>query len=154
MMQLNSNGIYPCPACRLGKVQAMPLMEAMACDCCQQIFAADLERQQLKMPSRQPPLVWRWNGRRWIDAYYDELELGWNYILAAIALVALPTAIVGLTVYLFPPLPDTPLFWLPYAWVWLTFLSHLFMLCWLAIEFYQFPVGIFLKTLWQRLIFR
>ena len=51
----NYYGAYPCPVCRVGKITHMPMMEAMACDFCHQIFTVNIEQQQLKMPSRQPP---------------------------------------------------------------------------------------------------
>ena len=144
--------VYPCPVCRLGQLKALPLMDAMACDFCRNIFTANLEKQQLQMPSRQPPLIWRWNGRNWTGAHLEGVELGWGYFLAAIALVALPTTLIGLTAYSFPPTPDTPLSWLPIAWTGLAFLSHLGIIGWLVIEFYQFPVGAYLRVMRQHLL--
>ena len=142
-------GVYPCPVCRLGKIQALPLMDAMACDFCSHIFTANLEKQQLKMPSRQPPLIWRWNGRRWTGAHLEGVELGWGYWLAAIGLVVLPTGLVGLTTYTFPPTPGTLFSWLPYVWTGLAFLSHLGIIGWLVVEFYQFPIGAYLRVMRQ-----
>lgn len=147
-------GIYPCPVCRLGHIRAMPFMDALACEFCNQIFTANLERQQLKMPSRQPPLIWHWNGRNWTGAQLEGVELGLGYQLAAIALVALPTTFIGLAAYFFPPTPGTPLFWLPAVWTGLTFLSHLGIIGWLAIEVYQFPVGMYLRVMRQHLLRR
>ena len=147
-------GVYPCPVCRLGKLQALPLMDAFACNFCSHIFTANLEEQQLKMPSRQPALIWRWNGKNWTGAHLEDVELGWGYWLAAAALVFIPTTVVGLSVYTFPPTPNTPLSWLPSVWMWLTFLSHLGIIGWLAIEFYQFPVGAYLRVMRQHLLSR
>lgn len=152
--QLNLDSAYPCPVCRLGKIRTMPLMEALACDFCSHIFEANLEKQQLAMVSRQPALIWRWNGKHWVEAHLEGIEFGWGYILAAIVLVALPTALIGLTTYAFPPTPDTPLYWIPYAWVGLTFLSHLGIVVWLMIEIYQLPIGIYLRAIQQRLLSR
>ena len=104
---LSYQGIYPCPVCRLGQIEALPLMEAMACDFCRHIFTANPERQQLKLVSRQPPLIWRWNGRNWTAAHLEGVELGWGYWIAAAALVLLPPSLIGLTVYAFPPTPGT-----------------------------------------------
>jgi len=154
MTQLDSDGVYPCPVCRCGHIKALPLMDALACDFCSEIFIADLEKQQLKMLSRQPALLWRWNGRNWVGAHLEGVELGWGYTLAAVALVALPTALIGLTIYIFPPTPGTPLSWLPYVWAGLAFLSHLGIIGWLVIEFYQFPVGAYLRATRQHLLSR
>lgn len=147
-------GVYPCPVCRLGQIEALPLMDAMACEFCNHIFTADLEKQQLKMPSRQPPLIWRWNGRKWTEAHLEGVELGWGYWLAAVALVILPTTLIGLCAYTFPLTPDIPLSWLPTVWTGLTFLSHLWIIGWLVIEFYQFPVGAYLRAMRQHLLSR
>ncbi|MBV8886360.1 MAG: hypothetical protein JO235_20530 [Chroococcidiopsidaceae cyanobacterium CP_BM_RX_35] len=150
----NYQGVYPCPVCRLGQIQALPLMEAMACDFCHHIFTVNLEKQQLQMPSRQPPLTWHWNGRNWTGAQLEGIELGWAYWLAAAALVLLPTTLIGLTVYAFPPTPDTPLSWVPTVWVWFAFVSHLAIIGWLVIEFYQFPIGAYLRVMRRRLLRR
>jgi hypothetical protein len=152
--QLNFDSAYPCPVCRLGQIRNLSLMDAFACDLCNHIFEANLDRQQLKMVARQPPLIWCWNGRHWIEPHLEGMELGWGYILAAIALVALPTTLIGLTLYAFPPTADTPLSWVPYVWAGLTFLSHLGIIVWLVIEIYQFPVGVYLRAIRQRLLSR
>lgn len=143
-------GLYPCPVCRLNRLKGIPLMEAMACDGCRHIFTADLERQQLKMVDRHPPLVWHWNGKTWKGVHLEGVEWGWVYWLFAIGFIIFPTTIIGLAVYTFPPEPDSTLSWLPVAWVGLTFLSHLTLVVWLVIEFYQFPVGVYLRTRWQQ----
>jgi hypothetical protein len=151
---LSYQGIYPCPVCRLGKIEALPLMEALACDFCHHIFTANLERQRLQMADRQPPLTWRWNGRTWVGAHLEGVELGWGYLLGAVALVFLPPTLVGLAAYTVPPDPGSTLSWLPVFWTLLTFLSHLGIVGWLVIEFYQFPVGMYLRVMRQRLLFR
>lgn len=148
---LNFEDAYPCPVCRLGQIRNLPLMDAFACDLCNHIFEANLERQQISMVSRQPALIWRWNGSQWVEAQLEGMELSWGYTLAAIALVAIPTALMGLAIYAFPPTPGTPLFWIPYVWAGLVFLSHLGIIVWLVIEFYQFPVGVYLRAIRQRL---
>lgn len=147
-------GIYPCPVCRVGKVSHMPLMEAMACDFCQQIFTVNLEQQQLAMPSRQPPLVWRWNGFNWTEAHLEGVEFGWGYVLAAVGFILLPTTLIGVIAYNFPPNPDVPLSWVPYVWTGLTFLSHLLIIVWLLIEIYQIPIRAYLRAVQQRLLRR
>lgn len=147
----NYQGVYPCPVCHVGKITHMPLMEAMACDFCHQIFTVNLEQQQLVMPSRQPPLVWRWNGFSWTEAHLEGVEFGWGYVLAAIAFIFLPTALIGIVACVFPPHADAPFSWVPYIWTVLTFFSHLAIIIWLLIEIYQIPVRAYLRALRQRL---
>ncbi|MBR8835655.1 MAG: hypothetical protein DSM106950_16985 [Stigonema ocellatum SAG 48.90 = DSM 106950] len=144
-------GVYPCPVCCVGKITHMPLMEAMACDFCQQIFTVNIEQQQLKMPSRQPPLIWRWNGFNWTQAHLEGVEFGWGYVLAAATFILFPTALIGIVAYNFPPSPDTPLSWIPYIWTALTLLSHLAIIVWLFIEIYQIPVRAYGRAIGERL---
>lgn len=145
---MNSNhDSYPCPVCRLGQITTLPLMEAMACDLCQQIFEVNLEKQQIKMPSRQPPLLWNWNGKSWHGAQLEGVELGWGYVFAAMALVLLPPSLIGIVIAIHPPVADSPLAWLPYVWAGICFLAHLSIITWLVIEFYQFPLGLWLRSL-------
>lgn len=146
------HGTYPCPVCHVGKISSMPLMEAMSCDFCQQIFTVNVEQQQLKMPSRQPPLVWRWNGFGWTEAQLEGVEFGWGYGVAAIAFIVLPTMVIGLVAYNFPPNPDVPLSWLPYIWTGMTFMSHLTIIIWLIIEIYQIPIRAYIRAVRDRLI--
>ncbi|OKH27973.1 hypothetical protein [Chroogloeocystis siderophila] len=153
MNPLNLHDSYPCPVCRFGQIAALPLMDAMACNLCQQIFEVDLERQQIKMSSRQPALLWNWNGS-WCGAHLEGVELGWGYVFAAIALVLLPPTLMGLVIFIHPPAPNTPLSWLPYVWAGLGFLAHLAIVGWLVIEFYQFPLGLWLRRLPQQLLQR
>ena len=138
---LNYQGVYPCPVCRVGKIRDMPLMEAMACDFCHEIFTVNLEQQQLKMLSRQPPLIWRWNGLNWTETQLEGVELGWGYALGASAFVLFPTIIIGIVAYNFPLDPHAPVTWLPSIWTCLTFLVHLSIIVWLLIEIYQVPLG-------------
>ncbi len=151
---LSYQGAYPCPVCRLGQIEALVLMDALACDFCQHIFTANQEKQQLQMADRQPPLTWRWNGRMWVGAHLKGVEVGWGYLLAAVMLVILPPTLIGLAAYTFPPEPGSTLSWLPVFWTLLAFLSHLAILGWLVIEFYQFPVGMYLRAMRQHLLVR
>lgn len=146
---LNLHEDYPCPVCRVGKISPMPLMEAMSCDFCHEIFTVNLESQQIKMPSRQPPLVWRWNGWKWNQAELEGVELGWGYVLAAIAFVIFPTTLIGIGAYYFPPNPDIPLSWIPYVWTLLTFLLHLSIIIWILIEIYQIPIEAYWRAITQ-----
>jgi hypothetical protein len=149
-----SEGIYPCPVCRITQLKPMALMDAMACDCCQHIFTADLERQRIKMADRHPPLMWQWNGKTWKGAHLEGIEWGWASWLFAVGFVVLPATIIGLAAYTFPPSPDSPLSWVPIAWTGLTFLLHLTIVMWLVLEFYQFPVRAYLRVRLQQLFDR
>ncbi|MBE9058591.1 hypothetical protein [Sphaerospermopsis sp. LEGE 08334] len=146
---LNFQEDYPCPVCRVGKISSMPLMEAMSCDFCHEIFTVNLETQQIKMPSRQPPLVWRWNGFKWNQAQLEGVELAWGYVLAAIAFVIFPTTLIGIGAYYLPPKPDVPLSWIPYVWTLLTFLSHSAIIVWIFIEVYQIPIRAYWRGITQ-----
>ncbi len=150
----NYQGVYPCPVCRVGKISHMPLMEAMSCDFCQQIFVANVEQQQLKMPSRQPPLIWYWNGFNWTEAQIEGVEFGWGYVLAAVGFILLPTALIGIVAYNFPPNTEVPLSWVPYIWTILTFSFHLAIIVWLLIEVYQIPMRAYVRALQQRFLGR
>ncbi|NES99900.1 MAG: hypothetical protein F6K62_14350 [Sphaerospermopsis sp. SIO1G2] len=146
---LNFHDHYPCPVCRVGRISTMPLMEAMSCDFCQEIFTVNLESQEIKMPSRQPPLIWRWNGWRWSQGKLEGVELGRGYILAAIAFVLFPTGLIGMGAYYFSPHPDVPLYWIPYLWTLLTFMSHLAIMIWIFIEVYQIPLRAYWRGITQ-----
>ncbi|WP_414551252.1 hypothetical protein [Anabaena sp. CCY 0017] len=139
--------VYPCPVCRVGKISRMPMMETMACDFCYEIFTVNLEQQEIKMPSRQPPLIWRWNGFNWTEAQLEGIELGWGYGLVAIAFVVLPTSLIGIVAYYFPPISHDPITWLPYIWTILTFLLHLSIILWIVVEIYQIPVVAYLRAI-------
>ncbi len=145
---------YQCPVCRHGEISALPLMEAFACNFCQHIFTANLERQLLKMADSQLPLTWRWSGRTWKGVQREGVELGWGYWVAGLAFVLFPPTLIGLATYLFPPLPGSRLSWLPTFWTALAFVSHLACLGWLVMEYYQFPVFIYLRAIRQRLFAR
>ena len=148
MKQLNPNETYPCPVCRSGEVEPLPLMEdTLSCQFCQHLFKADFSQQLLTMMDSEIPLSWYWDGKKWSSPQRKGLELGWESAIAALLFLLLPPLIVGTGAYLFPPVPSSPLAWLPIAWTGLTFLTHLGILLWLAIEYYQFPVVMYLRAL-------
>lgn len=149
-----AEGEYSCPVCRHGKIAAMPLMETFACNFCQHIFTANFDKQLLKMADSQLPLTWYWNGRSWKGIHREGAEVGWGYLVFGLSFIIFPTSIVGLGTYLFPPLPDTPLSWLPVFWTILTFLTHLLCLVWLVIEYYQFPIFLYAGAIKRRLLAR
>jgi hypothetical protein len=144
---LDLQEIYPCPLCGVGKISQMPMMETMACDFCNEIFIVNQEEQQIKMPSRQPPLIWRWNGFNWTEPQLEGVEFGWGYGVAAIAFVVIPTTIIALAAYYLPPISHDPITWLPYIWTVLTFVSHLSIIMWILVEIYQTPVAAYWRAM-------
>lgn len=151
---LDFYGTYTCPVCRHGEITAIPLMEAFACNFCRHIFTANLEQQTLKMADSQLPLTWRWNGKTWTGGHREDNQLSWGYWIAGIAFVFLPTSIVGLVAYLFAPLPGSKLAWLPFFWTIFTFFAHLTCLGWLVLEYYQFPLSLYLRAIGDRIAAR
>ncbi|MDB9313961.1 hypothetical protein PN462_12685 [Spirulina sp. CS-785/01] len=147
-------GTYPCPVCHCGDIQSLSLMEAMSCSVCQHIFTPQFEEQSLKLADSQVGLQWYWNGKRWQGKPSHVLAINWQYGVAAIAFVTLPTLIMGVSAYLFPPLPGTAFPWFPLAWTGLTFISHVGCLLYLASEYYQFPLGLYVKTVGRRMLGR
>jgi len=129
-------------------------MEALACGFCQHIFIANVERQVLKMADREPPLSWRWNGRNWIGAHLEGVELGWGYLVAAVGLIFLPPTLLGLAAYYFPPTPGSRMSWLPTAWTALALVLHLSIVLWLVAEMYQLPVAAYLRVMRRRILGR
>ncbi len=153
---LSEQEIYPCPICHYGQISSLLLMDAMACDSCRHIFTTEIEKKQIqiKTADRHPPLIWRWNGRKWTAARLEGVELGWAYWLGGIAFIILPTTLLGITAYTRPPLPGSPLSWLPTVWTGLAFLLHLGIILWLVIEFYEFPIWAYLRAKWRNLFRR
>lgn len=150
--RLHERGVYYCPVCRHGEVSSMPLMETFACNFCHHIFTVNYDKQLLKMADSQLPLTWYWNGKTWKGIQREGLEMGWIYIVCGLAFLLLPTGVIALGAYLFPPLPDSPLAWLPIFWIVLTFLAHLSCLGWLVVEYYQFPVFLYFRAMKRRLL--
>ncbi len=150
----NYDGTYPCPVCRLGQIKALPLMDAMACDSCRHIFTASLEKQRLFMADRQPSLIWCWNGRTWVGAHTLGVEVGWGYLLIAVAFVLLPPTLFALSTYFLLETPGTSKSWLPAVWTGLIFLSHLGIIGFAVVGFYQFSIRTYLRVIRHRLFER
>lgn len=149
---LNSNGIYHCPVCRHGQISSLALMDAFACNFCRHIFAANWHESSIQMADSQMPLSWRWNGQTWQGIHRPGTELSWGYAIASMLFILLPTSIVGLGAYFFPPLPGNGMTWFPLVWTLLTFTAHLFCILGLLVEYYQFPVFLYLRSLGERLL--
>lgn len=150
----NYQGTYPCPVCRLGQIEALPLMDAMACNSCRHIFTATLEKQRLFMADRQPSSIWWWNGRTWVGTHVEGMKLGWGYLLIAATFVLLPPTLIGLSAYFLLETPGTSKSWVPGVWTGLTFLSHLGIIGCAVVGFYQFSIGAYLRVMRQHLFKR
>ena len=145
MQTLDYSQTYSCPLCLRGEIRALPLMDAFGCNFCQHIFSANLEEQLLDLADGQVPRRWYRRGHQWIA---KDREILWGYGLFGLMLIVLPTAIVGLGAYCFPPLPHSRLSWFPNFWVVLTLIFHVSFLIWLAAVYWQFPVRSYAR-LWQ-----
>jgi hypothetical protein len=140
-------GDYHCPICRHGQIAAIPLMEALGCNLCGRIFLADLAQQSLTTADSASPLTWYWNGQRWQGIPRRGIQLGWGAMFVGLGLVALPTLVVGLSAYLFAPMPGSTLSWFPFFWTGFTFCSHLVLVLYLIGDYYQFPLWAYLRML-------
>lgn len=149
---LSFDGTYRCPVCRHGEISAMALMDAFACNFCRHIFTADIPKKSVKLADSSSPITWYWNGKDWRGGQRNGVPLGWGVAIGAIAFVLLPTSLVALSAYLFPPTPGSRLSWLPTFWIGLTFFSHFWFVASLVIEYYQFPVFAYLNALQRRLL--
>ena len=147
-------GEYPCPVCRHGKLAQMPLMETFACSFCQHIFTANFDKQLLKMADSQLPLTWYWNGKIWKGIHREGTEVGWAYFIFALGFILIPTSIIGIGAYLFPPMDSSLMSWFPVIWTIFTFCAHLFCIIWLVIEYYQFPIFLYIRAIKRRLFLK
>lgn len=145
---------YLCPICRHGQISGLTLMDALACNFCRHIFTANLAEQTVQVVDSSQPMTWRWTGQHWKAAYQDDANLTWVIWSVGMGLVFLPSILVGLAAYTFPPLPDSPWSWFPTVWVGCTFLVHFLMVFWLLAEHYQFPPYISSKIRLQALFNR
>lgn len=136
---LSYQNIYLCPICRHGQISAIPLMEAFSCDFCRHIFTANLTEQVVRVEDSSQPMTWRWNGQTWQSTNLLSPDLTITLWIVGSVLVLVPTALVWLSSYLFPPLAGSAWVWFPQVWVGFTFLAHFSFVGWLLVEYYQFP---------------
>lgn len=149
--RFQNNGAYRCPICRHGQIAAMPLMEAFGCNFCHQMFVPNFQQQSLRLADRSFPLIWYWNGHRWQGVPQRETWPAWATGVLGTLLIVLPTLLMGVSIYLFPPTPDSALAWFPLVWMGLTFIAHLGLVLNLMADFYQFPLWAYLRAI-QRYI--
>ncbi len=151
---LRYENCYPCPFCRQGQLSGLYLMDAFACNLCDRIFSANLSKQMLQLETGvgPKPKRWYWAGQHWQSERQRAAGLThplWGLKLCSIAMVLLPTALIGIPGYMFPPLPNAEINF-PAMWATLTALSHLTMVLWLWLEFYQIPLWVMLRVRIQR----
>lgn len=153
-LQLGTTETYECPVCRHGQIQAMPLMDAYACDFCRHILEANVEQQTVHIVDGVQPMGWRWLGWRWQPIYHTSADLTLTLWIAGGALMVLPAGIVAMGAYLFPPLePYDGIQW-SLVWATGTLVAHTLMVGWLIAEHYQFPPYVLAKIRLQRLVDR
>lgn len=153
-VDLSYENSFLCPVCRHGEITGLVLTEAFACNFCRHIFTANLHEQSVQVVDSSQPMSWRWNGRGWQVAYQDDLNLTIVIWLVGVALVVLPSAIVGLSAYTFPALPGSPWAWFPTVWLGCTFLVHFLLVTWLMVEHYQLPLYVSTKVRLRALLGR
>lgn len=147
---LHFGGTYVCPACRHGQIHQLTLMDAYACDFCRHIFEINLTQQTIQVVDSTQPLLWHWNGSKWKSRHNLDENLTIFLWMVSAFLILVPASIIGLSAYVFPPLPNTQWLWLPFAWAFSTFLAHFLMVSWLMAEHYQFPYYVLSKLRIQR----
>jgi hypothetical protein len=143
---LDLNSTFPCPVCRQGKIQALILTDAFACEACRHILSANLAQQQVQVLDSSQPLIWGWNGQRWRLIRGNEAqELLALVLFAAASLMIFPAGLVWLSGKLFPPLSPPSSISFSTAWAIVTFVAHLSFVLWLIGEYYQIPLYVAAK---------
>lgn len=127
----------------------MVLMDAFACGFCRHVFTANLQEQTLRVEDSSQPMTWHWTGRSW--QIVNQVDFDLSILLWALGstLVILPTLLVWLSSYLFPPLQGSPLSWFPTFWITLAFVSHFSLVTWVLLEHYQPPLYVSCKVMLQ-----
>lgn len=143
---LNYQDTYLCPICRHGKISAITLMDAFACNFCRHIFTANLTSQTIQVEDSSYPMTWRWTGRNWQSANQIDVDLTIVIWLVGTALVVLPPMLIWLSSHTFPPLPGSAWYWFPTIWMSLAFCLHFVFVAWLLMEHYQLPLYVACKV--------
>jgi hypothetical protein len=143
---LDDTGEYLCPICRHGQISPIVLMDAFSCNFCRHIFTANFQEQVIRVEDASTPAAWRWTGHNWQLTTQVNVDLSITVWLMAIVLVILPSSLVWLSTYLFPPLPGSSGNWIPAVWIGLTFCLHFLFVAWLLLEHYQVPFYVLCKV--------
>ncbi|MEM7769186.1 MAG: hypothetical protein AAGA75_23990 [Cyanobacteria bacterium P01_E01_bin.6] len=149
-LSLNFGETYICPVCRHGHITQLALMDVFACDFCRHLFEIHPQQQTIQIVDSAQSLVWHWNGRTWTSRSDLDESLTIFLWLISTFLTIVPASIIGLSAYVFPPLPNSSWVWLPFVWALCTFFAHLAMVSWLMAEHYQFPIYVLSKLRIQR----
>ncbi len=144
--RLDLGQVYPCPVCRQGTLEALPLMDAFSCRFCRHILAANLNQQQVQIVDSSQPLTWQWERERWHlvrgkAAGAMSLMVG----VMACGLITLPAALVWLSGWVFPPLQPASSLSFSELWAILTLCVHGLLVAWLVGEYYQIPFYLIVK---------
>ena len=115
----------------------MPLMESFSRDFCRHIFSANFTEQVLRVEDSAQPLQWTWRGKRWRPTRYSDTSLTPALWLITGAIAIAPPLLIGLSQYLFPPLPNSQLSTMPQLWLGLAILFHGLIASWILLEHYQ-----------------
>ncbi|PZD73082.1 hypothetical protein C1752_02829 [Acaryochloris thomasi RCC1774] len=143
---------YPCPFCRQGQICGLYLMEVFSCNLCDHIFSSNLPQQTLTLETGAGPRAkqWRWYGDRWQPERQSTGKLTMGLQALSIAIILLPTALISISGYMFPPLPTQASIGFPILWAALTGASHLALVLWFWLEYYQISVWVILRVRLQR----
>ena len=130
---------YRCPICRHGTLQNMAMMDAFSCSFCRHIFSVNLTDQVLQVEDQLPKSVWRWQGDRWGTLNPKDIDLSILVWVMGVFLVTIPSGVIWLGAYVFPPIGG--LMWNSFSVVWgaVTFSAHFSIAAWLLFEHYQLP---------------
>lgn len=130
---------YSCPICRHGTLSSMAMMDAFSCSFCRHIFTVNLTEQVLQVEDQIPKNVWRWQGDRWGTLKARDVDLSILVWVIGVFLVTIPSGVIWLGAYVFPPTGG--LMWTSFSVVWgaITFSAHLLIAVWLLFEHYQLP---------------
>lgn len=145
-MKVNPN---QCPLCGQGTLEQLTLMDVWGCQECRHLFEWNTNKQMLKVIDLSPTILWWWNGRFWQRGQNSFLPLTPGLVMGAIALASLPSLLLGIANYIFPPLPGSPFAWFPIVWQGLALVSHGACIGWVMAESYQFSPYLRFK-IWLR----
>jgi hypothetical protein len=151
---LGFDGEYSCPICGHGKLSALLLTEAFACDFCRHIFSANLPEQSVQVVDSPQPLAWRWRAGRWRSLTHQDPSLDVIVWIFFTALTILPAGLVALSAYVFPTVQADGSYSFSWLWAVATFLVHLLMALRFVTEHYQWPWYVTWKVTLQNLLYR